>query len=816
MTTKGLVVDHCCPPGVTNDRDCPQPYPFTQSYAMAATTGSSVLTWGGDPSNPPSLGPQIYVPLQPATCGPVVMTADLTGSAWPSYSATSDFGAGVWYSRAGTSSTMVAVDASDGPVNPTLVTVDDANAVVTGAYQWEGCHVSPCSVKLQSSDATINLSFAEFRPDVIVAAPVAPEAPRISGDASLSVVAYRDVAAGIGGVFAVGGHFAASSGRTFLGQTQWVEDFASKPLSTPGVDARPPALTHGADIGTTKGHTHVVWVEGGTSLRYAQLDDAGGIVVARELRAGTGLHHPDIAAVSATSFPVLFVESVSGVDRLRIVVLDDTGASVGSLIDVTSGEGQASDPFLSPPRKLGDPASVAWIDARSGAPQVLHQLLDATTLAPSGTPTVVDPAAVNPTHPQILPRTSNEYVIVWSDERDGLARVYGRRLGAGQNGTGTVSLDARSATEPNLTRIRPGGPVPGETPNGLVGLSWTRGGGGDTVRYGHLAWSFSTPTVPALQGGEVSLACQGVNTSSLSLFEAGVYYVHRHYTLPEPRALLHGVWIQNGQIVAKQIPNTTSRTPLRCTPNALLCTNSQELAKCGDDGFSTSRVLLCPWSEHCDAVRGACACTPGPACTGTVATVCNADGTYAAGGTDCAAQGATCVFGQCRSPALSDGFEDGAYDGWLPSSVKCTRQVVTTQAANGTAHSLVQSNCLGSRLSRDLGGITPTHLGFWMRADATNGSWLMIESAEGLAADIELGLSSGKLTNFVATGVAASPNTWYHVELRNISWAAHTYELFVNDVRAAYGSFTTASTSWRRIQLVSGLGNTWWDEFTAD
>jgi hypothetical protein len=38
----------------------------------------------------------------------------------------------------------------------------------------------------------------------------------------------------------------------------------------------------------------------------------------------------------------------------------------------------------------------------------------------------------------------------------------------------------------------------------------------------------------------------------------------------------------------------------------------------------------------------------------------------------------------------------------------------------------------------------------------------------------------------------------------------------VNDVRAAYGSFTTASTSWRRIQLVSGLGNTWWDEFTAD
>jgi hypothetical protein len=94
-------------------------------------------------------------------------------------------------------------------------------------------------------------------------------------------------------------------------------------------------------------------------------------------------------------------------------------------------------------------------------------------------------------------------------------------------------------------------------------------------------------------------------------------------------------------------------TNLACAPNAYYC-NLGNVYHCSADGLSTTLYSTCTSTQYCDsstsvATCKAQVCTPGqPACNGTVATTCNANGSgYSGTGTDCAASSLLCSSGAC-------------------------------------------------------------------------------------------------------------------------------------------------------------------------
>ena len=815
VTTRVGATDHCCAPGGTssNDVDCPQAYPFTKTLSLNPAAGSTSLDWGTGvtPTNAP------YVPLAPASCGPVVMTVQISGNAFPSAKYPGNYAYSdlfVWYPINGNLAVdRIYVDNTDGADNPVLIQADQPNAVVTGNYHMSLCTActSTSPSFLAGGTASISLAFSQFQPDVIVAAPTQPESPRITGDSQITMVAYRDVVSSQGSVELVGGHFSQTSGSYFLGTSNWVQGFAPIALSRPGYDAGPPAVVHGLDVlSTTPGQTYVVWVEAGTSLRLASVTNAGSVSSSQELRAGTGIRSAEVIALSPTSFGVGFIENVAGVDRIRVGLVNASGTLQGNWIDVTQGEGSVASPFFSPGRIAGDAAGVTWVDGRSGSPTLMFRSLDGTTLALSGSPVLYAPGSVNPSSPA-LAAMGGGFLAYWTDERDGQAQIYEAPVSA--TGTQTrLSFDGRPSFGPAIARVAAHTSASdlGFLPNDAQLVGWSQLGGSDQVRLARM--NISSAGV-ALESSELSLACASAHTSSLDMFRTSYYRVNSHADSPQLLPVVQGVWIRDGQIVAKQLPDTLTRTPVRCTPGQLFCPNSRQLMLCGADGFSTSLAATCAWPEQCNASLGACSCIPGPACNGSVATVCNADGTYQAGGTDCATSGATCVEGACKAPLFADDFEDGNYDGWLKGSSQYTRTVTNATAAAGTNYSLMQQGT-GDGLSRDAGGIRPTHISWWVRTNRVAAYTGMVEIWPTEGTPEQISFSSSGLTNFTST-VSAQANTWYHVEMRAINWTTHTYDFYVNDALVAANTkmYNQTASSVRSIALYNnGNATSYWDE----
>jgi hypothetical protein len=88
-----------------------------------------------------------------------------------------------------------------------------------------------------------------------------------------------------------------------------------------------------------------------------------------------------------------------------------------------------------------------------------------------------------------------------------------------------------------------------------------------------------------------------------------------------------------------------------CQPGQLFC-HEGDVKLCGADGLSYALWWDCWDGEYCDAATATCKdqiCTPDtPACDGTIATTCNAEGSgYVSGGTNCANNSTTCSMGTC-------------------------------------------------------------------------------------------------------------------------------------------------------------------------
>jgi hypothetical protein len=99
---------------------------------------------------------------------------------------------------------------------------------------------------------------------------------------------------------------------------------------------------------------------------------------------------------------------------------------------------------------------------------------------------------------------------------------------------------------------------------------------------------------------------------------------------------------------------------LACQPNALFC-DEDAVRLCNLDGSASTPLQNCGANQYCDPATFSCklgVCAPSqPACNGSIATTCNANGSgYLPKGTDCAKQpDRQCVLGACLCPpSLAD------------------------------------------------------------------------------------------------------------------------------------------------------------------
>jgi cysteine-rich repeat protein len=794
--------NHCCE-GSSVDPDCPGTYPFSKSWNEAADiTGECLcrafgtcretvvvdMTAIGTSINPPSCGPAVLVHHTNTPGKPFTINADLDGN--------------IFFPGHGNVPFAINTKVYNGGWDPTFIFVDVPTVNISASYTYRD---DDCP---ETVPANVTFTFGEFVPDVVSANPTAPESPRIAGTPNHAYVAYRDVVASAGQVVLAGGDFTPRTGNYYLSQPQWVQSFAPKVVSTSGANASRPALVVGKTA-TAEPAAHVFWIEDGTSLRHATFDNTGAATVAaHELHAGTGMTSVDAVAIPNDTTAVTWIESVGATTRVKFARYDLTGTVVGTITDVTAGEGNAFEPSVS--LGSGTAVGVAWIDTRSGQRGVYLQQFSGFGATLQGVVERVDAASQNPTNPRIGSGNAQMQwpAVFWTDSRDGSRSIYGKGLPA--SGTWVQKPDTRFSA---LGADAHDGAVV-HTNTSLHVAGWHEGNTGNTVRYGNVSL------------GMGPLSCSTENTSSLDIFAAGEIM---NGTVGLGIPLVYGAWIRNGAVVAKQLASRAFRSPVCRSPGENFCQNNS-VWSCG----TQTVVQACGPSGVCDPATVTCKPKPTcmfdlPTCVGSVATQCSADGHPVSGGTDCTSTGKTCTAGLCgKNPWLSFDFEDGTTSGFttIPGY---TLDNSATIGANATAHSIHVSGVAtdpedGTYVEFD--GVQPTTVSYWARASAVDkihGRFTLTFSTDVTGDYRSYFWSDGKIRIYDGTGnYRTVPGTyeagrWYHFELRNINWVAGGYDVYVDDVRIATDlrSYPQNEPVYTRIDLGNLVNaEAWFDEIT--
>jgi hypothetical protein len=195
-----------------------------------------------------------------------------------------------------------------------------------------------------------------------------------------------------------------------------------------------------------------------------------------------------------------------------------------------------------------------------------------------------------------------------------------------------------------------------------------------------------------------------------------------------------------------------------------------------------------------------------------------------------AGTGSAAIEGWSNTNLFNDSFEDGEY-GLFPTwgyrgSGGTSAWQVTSPGANSTSYALSYNGGSANGYWTQMdSGINPSYISFWVKVSSTTGA----KTGELFCGDSSGSnfwsvrfycYSDGKMyvEDYSGTrrgGASYSANTWYHVEIKNISWASRLYDFYVNG--AAYA---TSVTMWdsapANIATVDVCNESstqaWWDE----
>jgi hypothetical protein len=180
---------------------------------------------------------------------------------------------------------------------------------------------------------------------------------------------------------------------------------------------------------------------------------------------------------------------------------------------------------------------------------------------------------------------------------------------------------------------------------------------------------------------------------------------------------------------------------------------------------------------------------------------------------------------QCPT-VFYDGFESGNWTPtWSPAGGTYTRSVITTSPAVGN-YCFTQTGSSGhyTGTMATFTPATPPTLEFWVKTSTTTAA-----NAYLILGDANTSTNQGILFSyFTSSGtyriysgsfgdysVPATPNTWIHVELRNINFTTKTYDIWINGVlgQTNFGFRSQSTTSVDRIYLYNySAGTAYYDD----
>jgi hypothetical protein len=173
-----------------------------------------------------------------------------------------------------------------------------------------------------------------------------------------------------------------------------------------------------------------------------------------------------------------------------------------------------------------------------------------------------------------------------------------------------------------------------------------------------------------------------------------------------------------------------------------------------------------------------------------------------------------------------DNFEDFQLDGWTAVAGHSERLVAVGDGAAESSCSYREKNAEGSHSSgiyRMFPSITPDLISFWIKPHSTSNAtcFFTVHDADGHEAIRFLANRAGRLYCNASTGgdagVPYAPDTWYHIELRDIDFHTKSFDYFVDGRLVKPGvSFRNAElvTEFTRIDLYNytpGSGGSWDD-----
>jgi hypothetical protein len=259
-----------------------------------------------------------------------------------------------------------------------------------------------------------------------------------------------------------------------------------------------------------------------------------------------------------------------------------------------------------------------------------------------------------------------------------------------------------------------------------------------------------------------------------------------------------------------------------CSPGKRYCSGN-ESRQCSVKGDSYTVVQTCQVTDFCDSTTGVCkpkVCTANmAACNGRILTTCNSDGSgFMPGGTDCTPK--YCSAGQCVDYLFRDDFEDGDLVGWTNGTgVYTSRAVTSATAAAGTTYSVLLTKSSPSASTNDgiyqtfVSPLAPSSISWYERiaypyyyagnfalySGATTTDqlvWVRFYGSVGSPITAYFSDSTSSVTKSYVN------NTWYHIEMRNISWTLRTFDWYVDGVLLRQGAHLNGvGTSIGRIDL---------------
>jgi len=183
-------------------------------------------------------------------------------------------------------------------------------------------------------------------------------------------------------------------------------------------------------------------------------------------------------------------------------------------------------------------------------------------------------------------------------------------------------------------------------------------------------------------------------------------------------------------------------------------------------------------------------------------------------------------FAQCN-PVFFDGFESGTYTPTWTLGANLTPSVVTTAPAVGT-YCLSGTGGASTHLtglSASFTAATPGSIGWYIKPSSATAACNYLvagNSAVNATNCIVFAYWQGSTNTirFVSSITYAHPavlNQWYHIELRNINWISHVFDIYIDNalVASSFPFRNNTQNDVSRIHLYNfNAGQSYWDHIT--